>query len=79
MLGSLVQPRQKADSHCCPRQNGGFSVPEYLWGILERGSGDHCSGGPKGRWMEGRRGGQSGAAGRLGSIGFTRAAGKREW
>ena len=54
-------------------------MPEYLWGILERGSGDHCSGGPKGRWMEGRRGGQSGAAGRLGSIGFTRAAGKREW
>lgn len=31
MLGSLVQPGQKADSHCCPRQNAGFSVLEYLW------------------------------------------------
>lgn len=43
---------------------------------LEQGPGNLCSGGTRGNgWIAG----EEEASGFLGSIGFTRAAGKREW
>lgn len=48
---------------CCPRQNGGLSVLNICGVSLEQGSGNLCSGGPKVKWMERRRGGSFGFLG----------------
>lgn len=42
---------------CCPRQNGGLCMLNICGESLEQGSGNLCSGGPKVKWMERRRGG----------------------